>query len=460
MASANYDAKNQRWVLLWKLPTEKGYSYGRKRISDKTYPSMGAREQRRVKKQMEAQAEALEAAAKDEENNAPVATPAWQDLKKIQKVCKSEAEKGVKDARSIVHKFAKWMEDNHPAMMLADIDATTMAEYTAYLMRSIGMATNTAKQHLRRIKWVLTRKGNQPAWTIKDMLSDYAANETVYQREQITPDELAYIMQGILTGTFAKDGKTALNLFALFYFGITTSWRRGDIVGKTWEDVYLPDTANDDDFGTIRNRHNKTKNKSGATTTIRLTRTARAILDALKKHNADSDTIINLHNAQYYCDKIFAKVHAKYGKERMQRGTQKASCLTYHSLRGTAISHLIKAGMQESMVASMAGHAPANVERQHYIKYTPDDYRLCAEKMEAEYIHALHDDKQYWLPIFDGIMDAIRQTGNLAFDFRVDDNSRQVKMAMERLRRAGFFAALKSVSVDYKDIRLVFNHLR
>lgn len=409
---------------------------------------------------MEAQAEALEAAAKDEENNAPIATPAWQDLQRVQKVCKSDAEKGTRDARSIVHKFAAWLQDNHPAMLMADIDATTMAEYTAYLMQIIGMATNTAKQHLRRVKWVLDRKGVDTRWTIKDMLSDYAANETVYQREQITPDELAYIMQGILTGTFCKDDTTALNLFALFYFGICTSWRRGDIVNKTWADVYLPNNADNDDYGTIRNRHNKTKNKSGATTTIRLTRVMRVILDALKKHNADSDTIIVLNNAQYYCDKIFARVHKKYGKERMQRGTQKASCLTYHSLRGTAISHLIKAGMQESMVASMAGHAPANVERQHYIKYTPDDYRLCVDKMEADYIRALHDDKQYWLPIFDGIMDSIRQSSNLAFAFSVDDDNRQVKLAMERLRRAGFFAALKSVNVDYKDIRLVFNHLR
>lgn len=471
MASANYDSKNSRWVLLWKQPAPDGkYSYGRKRITDKTYPSMGARDQKRTKKQMEAQAEQLEAAAQGQANNAPIATPAWQDLQRVQKVCKSEAQKGVKDARAIVRKFAKWLQDTHPTMLVADIDANTMAEYTANLMRSIGMATNTAKQHLRRIKWVLQRKGDQqPAWSVKDLLSDYAANEEVFSREEISQDEFAFIMHGILTGEFDRrnkdDGKTALNVFALFFFGICTSWRRGDIVSKTWEDCYLPElTDKAEDYGTIRNRHHKTKNKSGAVSTIRLTRVARVLLDALKECNGDSKTIIQLNNPQYHCDKIFEKLHKKFGKERMQRGTQTASCVSYHSLRTTAISYNIKAGLQESLVCSLAGHAPANIERKHYIKYSPDDYRLCVRSLEDGFVLPVYDkikhDRDKIKPIFGGVLEAIRLADSYAVDYSKFEDKREVKMVVDKLRRAGFFAALQSMPISYHDIKLAFEHLR
>ena len=52
MATATYDSKHARWDLSWKKPAANGkYAYGRKRISDKTYPTLGAREQKKMQKE-------------------------------------------------------------------------------------------------------------------------------------------------------------------------------------------------------------------------------------------------------------------------------------------------------------------------------------------------------------------------------------------------------------------------
>lgn len=478
MATATYDSKHGRWDLSWKKPAAQGskYSYGRKRITDKVYPTLGAREQKRVQREMDAHAAALEQAA---QRNAPaesVETPkaAWAELAAIKRVCISTAPKGVKDARNIIIRFVWWLYHNHPGTMLAAIDETIMAEYTAHLMGPQALATNTAKQHIRRIMWVMRKRGHALSCNVKALLGDYVANEEKYERESITPDEFAYIVRDIMGGDTIKDDILAFNSFALMYLGICTSWRRGDLVHKTWADVYITTNpmVRDQEFGTLKNRHHKTRKASGATTTIRLTRTMRAVLDTLREINGDSKTIMVLgkdveRNPQQICDKLFAKMRAHYGKESMQRGTNKVACLSYHSLRTTAISHNIKAGLQESLVSQMAGHAPANVEREHYIKYTPDDFQVAVRNLEQAYIIPLLDGVMSEFKgtprarVFAKVMEAMRVSDSCIIDYgRFDMDRREVKVALERLRRAGFFQAFGELrGVTYQDVKVVFSHL-
>lgn len=471
MATATYDSKHGRWDLSWKKPAAQGskYAYGRKRITDKTYPTLGAREQKKLQKEMDARAAALEQA---EQGNAPEPPKsAWAELASVKRVCAGADTKAEKYARQVVDKFAAWLREKHPAAVMADIGASMLAEYTAHLITTMGLTAATARLHLLRLRWVIQSKGYTCSWAAMDLLKDYARQDEVYSREEITPDEFGFILREILTGDTIADSQTAYNVFAMFYLGICTSWRRGDIVNKTWADVYLPDLSDNtaQDYGTIRNRHHKTKNKSGAVSTIRLTRVARVVLDGLREINGDSKTIIHLgkdnnESAQTHCNRLFELLRDKYNKARIGRHARQLSTVSYHSLRTTAISYNIKAGLQESLVCSLAGHAPANIERKHYIKYSPDDYRLCVRSLEDGFVLPVYDkikhDRDKIKPIFGGVLEAIRLADSYAVDYSKFEDKREVKMVVDKLRRAGFFAALQSMPITYNDIKLAFEHLR
>lgn len=466
MATATYDSRHGRWDLSWKKRAAQGskYAYGRKRIADKVYPTLGAREQKKMQREMEVRAAVYEAAASGQAPD-PVKM-AWDELASVKRVCTTDDSKAVKYARTIVDKFAAWLKEKHPACTLGDIGNSILQAYTAHLVQECGNTAATARLHLLRLRWVIQSKGYTCSWATKEILKEYAQKDAVFDRAEITRDEFGYIAREIMAGDTIADDNLAFNVFAMFYFGITTSWRRGDIVNKTWDDVYMPDG---EDGGTISNRHHKTTKKSGAVSTIRLTRIARVILEKLKVINGDSKTIIvvgknNDESAQTYSNNLFTLLRDKFKKSTLKRNNKHLKTVSFHSLRTTAISYNIKAGLQESLVCSLAGHAPANVEREHYIKYSPDDYRMCVSSLEDGFIRPIYDDvwnnRASVKPIFDDVMDAIRISDCFALDYSKFDDKREVKMVLAKLRRAGFFAAVQKMGISYRDIQTAFAHLR
>lgn len=131
-----------------------------------------------------------------------------------------------------------------------------------------------------------------------------------------------------------------------------TGQRQGDLLRLTW-------TAYDGQ--TIRLRQRKT----GARVAIPVGAPLRAALDAAKREKKDSVTILRTERGRAWTESGF---RASWRKACETAGVRD---VTFHDLRGTAVTRLALAGCSEAEIATITGHSLRDVGAildSHYLK--------------------------------------------------------------------------------------------
>ena len=383
---ATYISKDKQWSISYKTPT----GYGRKRITDKTYPNLGKREQDRVRLRMEAMGAELESAAMERISTPALPRTAVDLFSSVQRTTASRTPKTVKEAAMVIERFRYWLLEHHPALLPGELNQAVGREYTAHL-ETLELTTLTMKKNLQRINWVLEQEGYPKPFKVAELLKDIEVNEDAFTRRAIQQADYRWITRKFLDGT-----DEGLNIYAIFYLAVMTSWRRSDIVLKEWKDVSF-------ERQTVTTLHRKTRKKTGVTTTLPLTPLGLAILKLLRERNGDSPRVFKvarqrhrgsrrtdeereLGSFSHICDTVFAELMAQRGITRMDRGGHKTSPLSFHSIRRSVLSFLLNNGFPEEVGRTMAGHAPTNVESKHYLEMEVESYRVALELLESHYI--------------------------------------------------------------------------
>lgn len=413
-----YDTARTRWDIRWTLPAAKDgprYRYGRARIQDPEFLTLTKKEQKARLREMEAYAARKEQeAAKDGPDNAaalvypaPRRTLAAAVITSMPRYARSTAAKVTREAKGIAAEFVEFLNDRHPGTAITAITPQMAREYVAFL-HARRLAMQSIRQRVKRMGWIMRElAATRPALTIpnpfdgRELLRTLPPAE-IYHRDTISPRDYARMLHAVMTpygGIFPRGGndereRMALNAFAALYLGIVTGWRKGDIVGKRWADIDLG-------AGTIHNLHHKTRTTSGARSTLPLTALGKLILSTLRDINGGGECVFrftdtpartpekqaekNAVRFQYICDKIFDKLGMT---NKAARGVSNVSTVSFHSLRGTVISHLISHKVPESLVRALVGHAGDSIERKHYVSFSLEDYANAVAMLEAEFVRA------------------------------------------------------------------------
>jgi len=168
-------------------------------------------------------------------------------------------------------------------------------------------------------------------------------------------------------------------------FGYFTGWRRGEILGLTWGEVF----SDDDGGGTIRLDPARSKNRRARIRPI--TEELRPVILRRSK------------NRIFSCPYVFhrggrcipaATFHVAWAKARKAAGRD---YLLFHDLRRTVVRNLIRAGVRERVAMEYTGHLTRHVfDRYHIIQ--EDDLVDAADKLKR-YVNDREDASKV-VPLF------------------------------------------------------------
>lgn len=143
-----------------------------------------------------------------------------------------------------------------------------------------------------------------------------------------------------------------------------TGQRQGDLLTLPW-------SAIDGDFIRLK------QSKGGRRVAVRIIAPLRALLDAIPEKGK---LILTNSRGQPWTSSGF---RASWGKKLAEVGIAN---LTFHDLRGSAITRLAEAGCTEAEIASITGHSPATVSAmldRHYLSRTDAISDSAGRKLEA-----------------------------------------------------------------------------
>lgn len=151
------------------------------------------------------------------------------------------------------------------------------------------------------------------------------------------------------------------HLRQIITFALDTAMRKGEIFKLVWKDV---------DFANRRIFVKATNTKTGKSRYVPLTSRAKAALEKIKAVNSLSGNLVFgiLTDADRAWDSAVENA--------------KIEGLTFHDLRATAITRMLRAGLQEAEVMKISGHSQYST----FLKYVRQDSTgaaLSADKMDA-----------------------------------------------------------------------------
>lgn len=157
--------------------------------------------------------------------------------------------------------------------------------------------------------------------------------------------------------------KAPAHLHLALHLALWTGQRQGDLLRLTWS-AY--------DGGVIR----LSQRKTGARVAIPVGPTLGAVLDTAKSRRKDAVTILTTERGTPWTEEGF---RASWRKACDKAGVQD---LTFHDLRGTAVTRLALAGCSEAEIATITGHSMRDVGAildSHYLKR---DFGLAVSAIE------------------------------------------------------------------------------
>lgn len=157
--------------------------------------------------------------------------------------------------------------------------------------------------------------------------------------------------------------KAPPHLHLALLLALWTGQRQGDLLRLTW-------SAYDGEVLRIRQR------KTQARVVIPVGSPLKVALEALKEHRKDAVTILTTEQGRAWTESGF---RASWRKACAKAGVQD---VTFHDLRGTAVTRLALAGCSEAEIATITGHSLRDVGAILDAHYLKRDFRLAVSAIE------------------------------------------------------------------------------
>lgn len=400
MATARYDNAYQGWILEYTDESRKGSgqnAYRKKKIRDKEYPKLPARQKKIKEAEMLAKAVEIEEATKKgrlcvKDPNKPIlATDYLEQMTTL--TARSKKEEAIKERKRIVGEFVTWLRGHrhYKKCYLHEINRLVAGEW---LETYLGSAARTVEKR---------RKAMATIWKlIIEDLEDIGSTLPIHN-----PWTGTRLMQRIKVdkGELEKEGRVKevehkpftmeqvreiiaiLNydkplIAAIWRVGFLTGWRVGDIVGMKWEQL---------DFTkrTLTNVSKKTEIK----TIIYLTDKLLAMFLDIREKCPDTSPKARvfahrgLANYKYQNRKVIDSIGLT---ETQRSGVKDVPCYTFHSLRGTIKTALKVKDYNQSRLDYLVGHRGKGVDSKHYDKFYHDPKAATADILE--YLEGVLDE--------------------------------------------------------------------
>lgn len=391
MATAHYNEKRQGWELNWVDEKKKreGHKkpYGRKFVTDRTYPSLGKKAKELVANKMLAQAVEAEKQCRclidgSDLNREISAVSYFENLDKVAK--SGSCTRTVAKNRRVVNHFVKWLRENHPSILLHQINRAIASEYLSYL--GSKYKRYTVESYRNPLKYLmglvvlemedsdLKYRNGFAKLNLDDILT--SSTPTTHRKERFTVEQYKTLMRAV--------NQQQRDVMVIMWL---TGWRISDILN-------LRESQIDRKHNTLTVTFQKTMNSTKATTTIPL-------IKPLK------DIFARYANKTGFFFPEYSDIYRETGDWRranqwrkgwlrvvnniglggsktysLPNGTQKTMLYyTPHSVRGTVISLLSESGYVEPLVNHLVGHSSGSINQKHYMTFTSETVKPMMETL-------------------------------------------------------------------------------
>lgn len=242
----------------------------------------------------------------------------------------------------------------------------------AYTRRIVGIGGKTIREIVTTCRWVMTRLEEDAGIARNPWVGVVIPASTAIDRDVFTSDELALIWQGLQTEDFLRP---------LFVIAANSGLTEGDICTLKWSDVDFLSSM-------IRRRRRKT----GVEIVLPLLPELAAYLRSLPR---TSEYILPEHAERYLTTskrgvishrikRFLEDLGIKTTVER--QGYKAVSVKDLHSLRHIFCYRAKKAGIPESTIQRMVGHAVLEMTKHYADHDTEADLRAQIQKLPALFV--------------------------------------------------------------------------
>lgn len=390
MATAHYNDQRQGWELNWvdEKRKKEGHPkpYGRKFITDRQYPKMSKKERQLVYNKWLSYALDQEQKCRclidgTDLNREISAVSYFQSLDKVAK--SGSCTRTVAKNRRIVDHFAKWLQENHPSILLHQINRAIASEYLTHLGSKFKRYTvESYKKPLQYLMGLVVLQMEDSDLKYRNgfanlNLEDVLTNTTpIHKKERFSVENYKTLMEAV--------NQQQRDVMVIMWL---TGWRISDVLN-------LRESQIDRKENTLTITFQKTMNSTKSTATIPLLQPLQDIFDRYT-------------NETGFFFPEFSDIYQETGDWRrankwrkgwlrvvrsiglgdaktytLPNGKQKTMmCFTPHSVRGTVISLLSESGYVEPLVNHLVGHSSGSINQKHYMTFTADTVRPMMETL-------------------------------------------------------------------------------
>ena len=198
------------------------------------------------------------------------------------------------------------------------------------------------------------------AWTVLNIAMNWALDRELIDRNPFARAGKLYGGTRVEKIWTAEQERALLavappHIALAFLLALYTGQRQGDLLALEW-------SAYDGDRIALRQR------KTGVRVTVKLVSTLKQVLDRTEREHAR--ILITARGGEPWTENGF---RASWGKVKIEAGI---AGLTFHDLRGTAVTRLFLAGGNEAEIATITGHSLKDVRSILDAHYFHRDTRL------------------------------------------------------------------------------------
>lgn len=393
MANATYNKKMQRWEMTYtdrtKFRKDGKYLNRTKKVTDREYPTLPARQKRLREAEMIKKAQDLEDAcvsgkiSTTDPDKSVVAADYLEQMEIV--TAESGKARAIKDRKTIINAFVKWLRanKNYKKLHLEQISRAIAREFLISLINS-DYAEGSVDKYRKAmcVVWGLIIEELEDKGSKINLINPWAGSKRKRQVSMLAEQRRAekgqvaaiekkpFTMPQLreIIATHYYEHPVLANMWKL---GFLTGWRIGDLVNLKWEQIDL-------DNRTIKLISGKTEIK----TILYLTDYLIELLKEVKTLNPDSDKVF------YYKGNTNIGTHNRKVLDGMgltetaKSGHKDRHLYTFHSLRGTMKTALKVKDYNESRLDYLVGHRGKGMDAKHYDKFYSDPKAATADILE------------------------------------------------------------------------------
>lgn len=368
MASCTYDEKRNGFWLSWKdfQKAKEGHKhpYGKKFITDRTYPHLSKKARERRLAELTQEAVKIENAtiSKIDYTDRNRRFIAHEYFANVEKVSGSTHPATVERNRWAVNTFVDWLKANYPKLYLHELNRQIAEEYIIDLRKA--KALTTVKTFAQVLSWIMKRvlvateesdlKYRNP---FDGMDFTILEHEAKVRKAIFTVEQMKQLLEPVPPTQMSRTGIYKI-VHEIFYVLFITGWRISDVC------MINPSTEIDWEKRTLTHIHGKTK-KHGTRTVLYLTDRMYEFF-AARKNQTSLWPKYKLHSLR---KSALSRIASLGFKEMTPKGKATFNAYCVHSTRGTVITHLKNANFNQDRIDYLVGHCTQSVQGRSYNKF-------------------------------------------------------------------------------------------